>query len=865
VLSGVSYGRSGEREKQIMLDDKFLNNHYGNILIAEDSPTQAEQLSHTLERCGYSVSVAMNGRDALALASERKPSMLITDIEMPEMDGYLLCTTIKADDSLKDIPVILLTHLSDPEDVIRGLECGADNFIMKPYNEENLIARIRHILLNVQLRSSEKVRIGVEIFFRGRKYYITSERQQILDLLLSTYETAVLKNQELVDAQEELVVMNERLEEMVNERTSALTAEIAERKLMEEALRESETRFRQTFEQMPIGAAIVSQEYRFVRVNQAMCRITGYPEEEMTSMMFHDITHPDDKSEDLRKVKQLASGELDQYRVDRQYLRKDGVVIWVDLSVSMLKDTHRRPLYFLFMVQDITEHRIAMEALKERERHQNALLNGIPDMAWLKDREGRYIAVNEPFARTVGMCPNEIKGKTDNEIWLEKMAENFRAGDMAVLESGRVTQVEEVMVDAEMNSICVETIRNPIYNDMREVIGTTGIARDITERNSLENQLRQAQKLEAVGTLTGGIAHDFNNILTAIIGYAGIIEMSLDGNSPLLSNVKGILAASDRGAALTKSLLAFSRKRTIDPRAVSMNVIIADACDLLSRLFQEDIELRTSLTGDPVIVMADPGQMEQVLMNLTTNARDAMAGKGRISISTELVNINDEFVVAHGFGSPGRYVLVSFSDTGLGMDESTRQRIFEPFFTTKEVGKGTGLGLSVIYGIIKQHHGYIHCSSEPGRGTTFRMYLPAIDSALEQQETGSLPLPSGGSETVLLGEDDPAIRNAFRNLLERFGYRVIEAADGEEALFMFVENMDEIRLVVLDAIMPNKSGTDAYLEIQAMRPDLKAIFMSGYTEEFFTLEGISPERVSLLTKPVSPILLLTTIRNILDS
>jgi PAS domain S-box-containing protein len=847
-----------------MQDDTLSNNHSGYILIAEDSPTQAEQLRHTLERRGYFVSVAMNGRDALALARERKPLLLITDIEMPEMDGYLLCTSIKADVGLKDVPVILLTHLGDPEDVIRGLECGADNFIMKPYNEENLITRIRHILLNVQLRSSEKVRMGVEIFFRGKKYYITSERQQILDLLLSTYETAVQKNQELVDAQEELVVMNERLEEMVKERTSALTEEIAERRVIEEALRESETRFRQTFEQMPIGAAIVSQEYRFVRVNQAMCRITEYPEEEMTSLMFHDITHPDDKDEDVRLVKQLASGSLDQYRADRRYLRKDGVVVWVDMSVSMLKDTHCRPLYFLFMIQDITERRNAVEALKERERQQKALLDGIPDMAWLKDREGRYIAVNEPFARTVGMCPNDIKGKTDNDIWLENMAENFRAGDVAVMERGRVTQVEEVMVDAEMNSICVETIRNPIYNDRREIIGTTGVARDITERNSLENQLRQAQKLEAVGTFTGGIAHDFNNILTAIIGYAGIIEMNLDGNSPLLPNVKGILAVSDRAAALIKSLLAFSRKRTIDTKPVSMNVIIADACDLLSKLFKDDVELKTSLTGDQVTVMADPGQMEQVLMNLTTNARDAMAGRGRISISTELLTINDEFVVTHGFGSPGMYVLLSFSDTGMGMDESTRQRIFEPFYTTKEVGKGTGLGLSVVYGIIKQHHGYINCHSEPGRGTTFRIYLPAIDSVPEQREAASLPLPSGGSETVLLGEDDPAIRNAFKSLLERFGYRVIEATDGEEALIMFVENMDEIRLVVLDAIMPNKCGTDAYREMQAMRPDMKAIFMSGYTEEFFTTEGISPERVSLLAKPVSPIVLLATIRNILD-
>jgi len=848
-----------------MPEEHFSNNLHGTILIAEDSPTQAEQLRHALEQQGYSVSVALNGREALALAMKQKPMLLITDIIMPEMDGYILCHAIKSDERFQDIPVILLTSLSDPDDVIKGLECGADNFIMKPYDEKNLIARIRHILLNAQLRSSEKVRMGVEIYFRGKRYYITSERQQILDLLLSTYETAVQKNQELVDTQAKLVEMNERLEEMVDERTSDLTAEIAERQLMEDALRESELRFRQTFEQMPIGAAIVSLDHRFVRVNQAMCTITNYPEKELTTLFFHEIIHPDSRDADLPQVTKLAAGDLTHYRADRRYLRKDGDTVWVDMSVSMMKDSQGRPLYLLFMSQDITERRNAIEALKERERQQAALLNGIPDMAWLKDRAGKYIAVNEPFAKTVGRCPDDIKGKNDKDIWLKDMAEKIQEEDREVMENGRIKQVEDMIMDAAMNNICIETIKTPIYNDKREVIGTTGIARDITERKNLEKQLRQAQKLEAIGTLTGGIAHDFNNILTAIIGYAGIMELSMDRNNPMLPNVKGIITVSERGAALTRSLLAFSSKRSIEPRPVNLNQLVVEASELLSRLFREDMELNTAFSIDPATVMADPGQIEQVLMNLSTNARDAMTAGGRISINTELVNIDNEFITTHGFGLPGPYVLMTFSDTGMGMDESIRQRIFEPFFTTKEVGKGTGLGLSIIYGIIKQHHGFINCYSEPGRGTTFRIYLPAIDSVLDQQETASLPPLTGGSETILLAEDDPAVRDTSKNLLEKFGYKIIEATNGEEAVESFVANRSAVRLVILDAIMPKKCGTDAYLEMISLRPNIKVIFISGYTEEFFTMEGISLDNARLLTKPVPPIALLTTIRNLLDS
>jgi nitrogen-specific signal transduction histidine kinase len=398
------------------------------------------------------------------------------------------------------------------------------------------------------------------------------------------------------------------------------------------------------------------------------------------------------------------------------------------------------------------------------------------------------------------------------------------------------------------------------------------ILRDITDRKKaeeervrLEAQFRQSQKMEAVGLLAGGIAHDFNNILTAIIGYASLLQMKMKGDDPLRPYLEQILTSSQRATSLTQSLLAFGRKQIINPRPVNANEIITRMEKLLVRLIGEDIDLKTILTDEGITVMADSGQIEQALMNFATNSRDAMPQGGHFIIETQRAVIDDYYVKTHGYGKPGEYMLISVSDSGTGMDEKTREKIFEPFFTTKEVGKGTGLGLSMVYGIIKQHNGYINCYSEPGKGTTFKIYLPMHREAAEVQETmESAAAPIGGTETILVAEDDADARKTTRNILENFGYTVLEVVDGEDAVKVFKENRDTVKLLLLDVIMPKKNGKEAYEEIRKLHPGAKALFISGYTANIIHKRGMLDQNLDFIMKPVSPTALLRKVREVLN-
>jgi signal transduction histidine kinase/ActR/RegA family two-component response regulator len=390
------------------------------------------------------------------------------------------------------------------------------------------------------------------------------------------------------------------------------------------------------------------------------------------------------------------------------------------------------------------------------------------------------------------------------------------------------------------------------------------IQRESEEKKSLQAQLLHAQKMEAVGTLAGGIAHDFNNILTAIIGYGNVMRMRLADDDPHREYLDQILSASERAANLTRSLLAFSRKQIINPRPVNLNEIIRLIQKLLARLIGEDIELRVALSESDPVVMADPGQLEQVLMNLATNARDAMPGGGCFAVTTELVTVDEQYVSMHGYGEAGRYAVITVSDTGLGMAEETRARIFEPFFTTKEMGKGTGLGLSIVYGIVKAQRGYVNCYSEPGKGTTFKIYLPLTSAAVDAENASKSVTPRGGGETVLVAEDSEDVRNLTTTVLSDFGYSVIEAVDGEDAVKKFLENRDAVRLLLFDIIMPKKNGKDAYEEIRAIRPDIKVIFTSGYTADIIHQRGFIDEGLTLLTKPLSPRDLLAKIHEVIE-
>lgn len=385
------------------------------------------------------------------------------------------------------------------------------------------------------------------------------------------------------------------------------------------------------------------------------------------------------------------------------------------------------------------------------------------------------------------------------------------------------------------------------------------------EQRNLHGQLMQAQKMEAVGHLAGGVAHDFNNILTAIIGYANLLRKKVLAHEQLTFFADQILSASNRAAGLTRSLLAFSRKQVIEPKPADLNTIVQGIDKIAKRLIGEDIEFRTVLLNRSLTVMADSGQMEQALLNLCTNARDAMPHGGKLTIETGAVDVDEEARRLNFLDRTGWYGIICVSDTGAGMDEKTKSQIFEPFFTTKEVGKGTGLGLSIVYGIIKQHNGTINVYSETGKGMTFKIYLPLIAAAGEAALPKAEARPAGGNETILLAEDENDVRVLITHVLRDAGYSVIEAVTGEEAVKQFAEHADRISLLLSDVIMPKMNGKDAYDQIKGTRPDVKVLFMSGYTADNIKSKGILADGVPLLTKPIIPDQLLRKVREVLDA
>ncbi len=489
------------------------------------------------------------------------------------------------------------------------------------------------------------------------------------------------------------------------------------------------------------------------------------------------------------------------------------------------------------------------------------------------DRDFNFIRVNQAYADADKRTPDFFVGKNHFDLYPN---EENKAIFREVVETGKPYFAYEKPFEyaghPERGITYWDWSLQPVKETDGTVSGLILILLDVTDRKRAEDesailkaQLGQAQKMEAIGRLAGGIAHDFNNLLTAIIGYGSLLKINMAKDDPLMAYVEQILSSSEKAANLTQQLLAFSRKQIISPRPVNLNEVIKRAEKLLLRLIGEDIEFKTILADKDLTVMADSGQIEQVLMNLATNARDAMPRGGLLTIETELVELDKEYMKTHAVEAPGIYARISVTDTGIGMDEKTRERIFEPFFTTKEMGRGTGLGLAIVYGIIKQHNGYINVYSEPGKGTTFRIYIPLIKPEFKEAESIVLPAPKGGTETILTAEDDAEVRRLTKEVLENFGYKIIEAVNGADAINKFIENKDRIQLLLFDLIMPKKNGKEAYEEIRKVMPDIKVLFTSGYTADIIHEKGILEEGINFIPKPVSPDDLLRKIREVLDN
>ncbi|QXE92811.1 ATP-binding protein [Geomonas subterranea] len=527
----------------------------------------------------------------------------------------------------------------------------------------------------------------------------------------------------------------------------------------------------------------------------------------------------------------------------------------------------------VLLEEEVAERQAAQEEAVANQRKLQLIMDSTHAAIYGIDTSGKCIFANRTCLELTGYDRlDELLGRNMHDLIHHTLPNGIPAPVAqcnifrAFNEGAGCTVRNEVFWRKDGTSFPVEYSSYPITND-GVIEGAVVSFVDLTERIALEAQLRQAQKMEAVGQLAGGVAHDFNNVLQVISGYGSILKMDERLDERQKQEVDQILSAAERATQLTRGLLAFSRKQAITLAPVNLNDVVESVRKFLVRIIGEDIQLKTTPVAGTLYIMADLGQLEQVLINLATNARDAMPRGGVLAIETGSQEVESPLDQESGEHKPGHYAVLTIADTGCGMDAETCKRIFEPFYTTKEVSKGTGLGMAIVYGIVKQHNGFINVYSEPGHGTTFRIYLPIYhsDRVRDSDDCKQAAPPRGGSETILLAEDDEGVRNLVLSVLTRFGYRVIQAVDGQDAVEKYLAHRDEINMILLDLIMPRKNGTEAYDEIARHDPGAKVLYASGYTADFIKKRGVPEEGIDLIMKPIQPMELLRAVREILDA
>ncbi|MDA8161455.1 MAG: PAS domain S-box protein, partial [Desulfobacteraceae bacterium] len=618
---------------------------------------------------------------------------------------------------------------------------------------------------------------------------------------------------------------------------------------------------------------VLDTEGKIVLMNTKGRQILGYAEEEIIGRNWFDLCLPAGIKSYVKGVfNELISGNSEPVKYyENSVVTKTGEERMIAFHSSVLRNEAGKITGAMFSGEDVTERRQMEKVLEKASTEWSAAMDASDDVIYLLDLNRRVIRANKSFYAMTGLTWQAAFGKHIAEIVHPQgeivpcaicLAQEERRDAVIIMEPDDPNNPSRRPIE-----ITVKIVRDrqgqplSIFMNLHDLT----MEREMQEEKMrLEAQLHQSQKMEAIGQLAGGIAHDFNNMLTAISGYGSLLAGRLDSSSELRPFVDQILSAAEKSANLTKQLLAFSRKQVIAPRHMELNEFIGGMEKLLIRLIGEDIELKTSFSDEDLIVMVDPGQLGQVLMNLCTNARDAMPGGGLISIETGVVKLDAAYVKAHELEKTGSYAMISITDTGAGMDQKTMQKIFEPFFTTKEIGRGTGLGLSIVYGIVKQHNGNITVYSEPGSGATFRIYLPLIESNTKEAEPAKALTIQGGTETILLAEDNEDVRGFMRDMLQEFGYHVIEAVDGEDAIAKFKDYNEQVHLAMLDVIMPKKNGKEVYDEIKGLRPDVKVLFTSGYTADIIHKKGILETDVDFISKPAMPSDILAKIREILN-
>jgi PAS domain S-box-containing protein len=641
-------------------------------------------------------------------------------------------------------------------------------------------------------------------------------------------------------------------------------------------IEKTEKLFKDTFEQAAVGIAHVAPDGRWLRVNQRLSDIVGYTRHEMLSLNFQDITYPEDLDADLKHVAQLLSGEIDSYSMEKRYCHKDGSIVWINLTVSLVRDASGRPKYFISVIEDIAERKRAEKALRESEiqvQFQAEMLENAPVIAAFHDLELNVVWANKAYEDATGSSIQVMAGRKCYSVWgLAKACRHCPV--VKALETGETAKAELTPQNQdhwpESQGYWVSRAA-PVHDEDGRMMGAIEIAIDITdlknaekEREQLRGQLIQSQKMESIGTLAGGIAHDFNNILGIILGNAELAMDDVPEWNPARNNLDEVRKACLRAKDVIRQILAFSRKSEIEQKSTNIASVVVESLKLSRASIPTSIEIRQNIANDVDDILGDPTQMHQIMINLCTNAAHAMENDGGIlDVTLENTEIDEDTASEYPELNPGPHVHLGVSDTGDGINAEVIDRVFDPYFTTKEVGKGTGMGLAVVHGIVKSHHGSISVESELGKGTTFKILFPAVKEKVGDEPKDAQELPTG-KERILFVDDEESMVNLNQQRLERLGYKVTPQTDSSEALKLFLYDPNQFDLVITDMTMPRMTGDKLTQEILKIRADMPIILCTGYSERMSSERAQELGIRKYIEKPIEMETLARSVREVLD-